>query len=201
MESGLFTKPWLAEVMIGRALAAGVMAGWVTADSAYGRDGRFRAFLQANRMPYVVEVPVRHTITDVDGRRRVDTLISRAPRRSMASCLGRSWSPRGTRIRLRLGRPSGPRRHPGRFRAHPAGPAIPRISPTTCVSTPTPSIAARSLPWPVGGGRSRNASKPPKGNAAVPTWSPRSTSRATATADCPNPIGLACDQRSCGYWR
>ncbi|MFF7945216.1 hypothetical protein ACFZC5_36655 [Nocardia gamkensis] len=30
-------------------------------------------------MPYVVEVPVRHTITDLDGRRRVDTLISRAP--------------------------------------------------------------------------------------------------------------------------
>jgi hypothetical protein len=54
--------------------AEGVTAGWVTADSAYGRDGRFRAFLQAHRMPYVVEVPVRHTITDLDGRRRVDTL-------------------------------------------------------------------------------------------------------------------------------
>ncbi|MFI9413990.1 hypothetical protein [Nocardia gamkensis] len=53
-------------------------AGWVTVDSAYGRDGRFRAFLELNRMPYVVEVPVRRTITDVDGRRRVDTLISRA---------------------------------------------------------------------------------------------------------------------------
>ncbi|WP_195141129.1 transposase [Nocardia sputi] len=76
---GVLTKPRLAEAMIGRALAAGVTAGWVTADSAYGRDGRFRAFLESNRMPYVVEVPVRHTITDVDGRRRVDTLISRAP--------------------------------------------------------------------------------------------------------------------------
>ncbi|MET9031076.1 IS701 family transposase [Nocardia sp. NPDC004168] len=76
---GVLTKPRLAEAMIGRALAAGVTAGWVTADSAYGRDGRFRAFLESHRMPYVVEVPVRHTITDVDGRRRVDTLISRAP--------------------------------------------------------------------------------------------------------------------------
>ncbi|MBF6340857.1 transposase [Nocardia abscessus] len=76
---GVLTKPRSAEAMIGRALAEGVTAGWVTADSAYGRDGRFRAFLQAHRMPYVVEVPVRHTITDLDGRRRVDTLISRAP--------------------------------------------------------------------------------------------------------------------------
>ncbi|MEV6258984.1 hypothetical protein AB0L97_37700, partial [Nocardia sp. NPDC051911] len=32
------TKPRLAEVMIGRAPAAGVIAGWMTADSAYGRD-------------------------------------------------------------------------------------------------------------------------------------------------------------------
>ncbi|MGW4720312.1 hypothetical protein [Nocardia sp. NPDC004260] len=51
----------------------------MTADSAYGRDGRFRAFLKSHRMPYVVEVPVRHTITDLDRRRSVDTLISRAP--------------------------------------------------------------------------------------------------------------------------
>jgi len=43
----------LAEAMIGRALAAGVEAGWVAADSAYGRDGKFRAFLEARRMSYV----------------------------------------------------------------------------------------------------------------------------------------------------
>ncbi|MCC3332246.1 hypothetical protein [Nocardia abscessus] len=42
----VLTKPRLAEMMIGRALAAGVIAGWVTADSAYRRDGRFRAFLE-----------------------------------------------------------------------------------------------------------------------------------------------------------
>ncbi len=76
---GVVTEPRLAEAMIGRALAADVTAGWVTADSAYGRDGRFRAFLESHRMPYVVEVPVRDTVTDIDGRRRVDTLISRAP--------------------------------------------------------------------------------------------------------------------------
>ncbi|WP_439650308.1 IS701 family transposase [Glycomyces amatae] len=76
---GVLTKPRLAEAMIGRALAAGVEAGWVAADSAYGRDGRFRAFLEARRMPYVVEVPVKQTVADLDGKRRVDTLIGRAP--------------------------------------------------------------------------------------------------------------------------
>ena len=76
---GVLTKPRLAEAMIGRALKSGGQAGWVAADSAYGRDGKFRAFLQAHRMPYVVEIPVKQTVADTGGRRRVDTLIGRAP--------------------------------------------------------------------------------------------------------------------------
>lgn len=79
VEAGVLTKPRLAEAMIGRALSAGVEAGWVAADSAYGRDGKFRAFLEAHRMPYVVEVPVKQTVADLDGDRRVDTLVARAP--------------------------------------------------------------------------------------------------------------------------
>ncbi len=76
---GVLTKPRLAEAMIGRVLAAGVEAGWVAADAAYGRDGKFRTFLESRRMPYAVEVPVKQTVTDLDGKRRVDTLIARAP--------------------------------------------------------------------------------------------------------------------------
>ncbi|OLT27364.1 transposase [Nocardiopsis sp. CNR-923] len=76
---GVLTKPRLAEAMIGRALDAGVQAGWVAADCADGRDGKFRAFLEARRMPYVVEVSLKQTVADTDGRRRVDTLIDRAP--------------------------------------------------------------------------------------------------------------------------
>ena len=79
---GMLTKPRLAEAMIARALDAGVQSGWVAADSAYGRDGKFRAFLEARRMPYVVEVPVKQTVADTDGRRRVDTLINRAPEKT-----------------------------------------------------------------------------------------------------------------------
>lgn len=78
-QQGVVTKPRLAEEMIARTLEAGVAAGWVAADSAYGRDGRFRAFCETRRLSYVVEVPVRQTVADLDGRRRVDTLIDRAP--------------------------------------------------------------------------------------------------------------------------
>ncbi|WP_433204960.1 IS701 family transposase [Nocardia sp. CA-107356] len=77
--SGLLTKPRLAEMMIARTLDAGVAAGWVAADAAYGRDGRFRAFCESRRLSYVLEVPVRQTVADLDGRRRVDTLVARAP--------------------------------------------------------------------------------------------------------------------------
>jgi hypothetical protein len=36
------TKPELARLMLGRALDAGMPAAWVTADEAYGWDGKFR---------------------------------------------------------------------------------------------------------------------------------------------------------------
>lgn len=79
IEADVLTKARLAEAMIERALAARIEAGWVAADSAYGQDGKFRAFLEARRMPYVVEVPVKQTVVDLDGDRRVDTLVARAP--------------------------------------------------------------------------------------------------------------------------
>ena len=43
------TKPELARLMLGRALDAGVPAAWVTADEAYGRDGKFRDWLEQRR--------------------------------------------------------------------------------------------------------------------------------------------------------
>jgi len=44
--TGFATKAQLALVMIRRALAAGLPAGWLAADEAYGRDARFRAALR-----------------------------------------------------------------------------------------------------------------------------------------------------------
>src|SRR6516164_1863546 len=51
------TKPELARLMLGRALDAGVPAAWVTADEAYGKDAKFRGFLEQRRIGYVVAVP------------------------------------------------------------------------------------------------------------------------------------------------
>ena len=45
-------KPELARLMLGRALDAGVPAAWVTADEAYGRDGKFREWLEQRRIGY-----------------------------------------------------------------------------------------------------------------------------------------------------
>lgn len=43
------TKPTLALAMIEPALDAGMPAGWVTADEAYGQDSKFRLGLQKRR--------------------------------------------------------------------------------------------------------------------------------------------------------
>jgi SRSO17 transposase len=51
------TKPVLATAMLGQALDAGVPAGWVTADEAYGQDHKFRRYLEQRRIGYVVAVP------------------------------------------------------------------------------------------------------------------------------------------------
>jgi SRSO17 transposase len=51
------TKTTLAKTMLTRALAAGVPARWVTADEAYGQDHKFRSWLEAQRIGYVVAVP------------------------------------------------------------------------------------------------------------------------------------------------
>jgi SRSO17 transposase len=40
------TNPQLLQLMIERAIAAGVPFGWVTADEDYGENGPLRAFLE-----------------------------------------------------------------------------------------------------------------------------------------------------------
>jgi SRSO17 transposase len=76
------TKPELARLMLGRALDAGVPAAWVTADEAYGRDGKFRAWLEQRRTGYVVAVDSRQAIAGDAGTSRADTLAVHAPDRA-----------------------------------------------------------------------------------------------------------------------
>lgn len=73
------TKPQLALAMIGRAVAAGLTAAWVTADEAYGRAGFFRAGLRTLHLGYVVAVACDQQVTIIGQRRRVDVLAAKLP--------------------------------------------------------------------------------------------------------------------------
>jgi SRSO17 transposase len=53
---GFRTKPQLAQVMLERALDAGVPATWVTADEVYGGNPALREWLEERHTPYVLAV-------------------------------------------------------------------------------------------------------------------------------------------------
>jgi SRSO17 transposase len=72
-------KPELARLMLGRALDAGVPAAWVTADEAYGRDGKFRDWLEQRRIGYVVAVAANQAVRGDAGASRADVLAAHAP--------------------------------------------------------------------------------------------------------------------------
>jgi SRSO17 transposase len=90
------TKPELARAMLGRALDAGVPAAWVTADEAYGRDGKFREWLEQRRVGYVVAVDSRQAVPGSAGTSRADVLAAHAPGRAWKrlSCGNGSKGPR-----------------------------------------------------------------------------------------------------------
>ena len=80
------SKPELARLMLGRALDAGVPAAWVTADEAYGKDAKFRGFLEQRRIGYVVAVPKSQAVAGDAGTSRADVLAAHAP--------GQAWKRR-----------------------------------------------------------------------------------------------------------
>jgi SRSO17 transposase len=80
------TKPELARLMLGRALDAGVPAAWVTADEAYGKDGKFRDWLEQRRIGYVVAVAANQAVRGDAGTSRADVLAAHAP--------GQAWKRR-----------------------------------------------------------------------------------------------------------
>jgi SRSO17 transposase len=74
------TKPQLLRAMIERAIAAGVPFGWVAADEAYGDNGPLRAFLEQEKVSYVLAVSRDHVITVPAGRRRADEMAGKLPK-------------------------------------------------------------------------------------------------------------------------
>jgi SRSO17 transposase len=63
------TKPELARVMLQRALDAGVPAGWVTTDEAYGGDPRLRGWLEQRGLAYVLAVKRTELLVSTDSER------------------------------------------------------------------------------------------------------------------------------------
>jgi SRSO17 transposase len=73
------TKLTLAQRMLARAFAAGVPAGWVVADSAYGRSHAFRRWLEERGCAYALMVPKTHAVRYQGRRQTVVKLVERLP--------------------------------------------------------------------------------------------------------------------------
>jgi len=73
------TKLTLARRMLDRAFAAGVPAGWVVADSAYGRSHAFRRWLEGHGRAYALMVPSTHAVQYQGRRQTAAKLAERLP--------------------------------------------------------------------------------------------------------------------------
>jgi SRSO17 transposase len=81
-EVSFATKPALATVMLARALAAGVPAGWVAGDEVYGADPDLRAALETRRIGYVLAIAGNRRLPTAAGPVRADALAAALPRRA-----------------------------------------------------------------------------------------------------------------------
>lgn len=72
------TKPQLARTMLADAFAAGIVAGWVVADSLYGCDRSLRLWLERHRQPYVLAVRRDERVWLMTGAERRRTTVAAA---------------------------------------------------------------------------------------------------------------------------
>lgn len=75
------TKAQLAHRMLERSWAAGVRAGWVTADEVYGHDSKFRRWLEGEQQPFVLAVQSDQTLRG-SGYARVDEAAAILPKKA-----------------------------------------------------------------------------------------------------------------------
>jgi SRSO17 transposase len=73
------TKPALAQQMLARAFAAGVVLAWVAGDSVYGNDRVLRAWLEQRTQAYVLAVAVSETVWLARVPQQIKTLLSAVP--------------------------------------------------------------------------------------------------------------------------
>ncbi|MFE2111737.1 IS701 family transposase, partial [Kitasatospora sp. NPDC059463] len=74
-ERDFATKGELAKRLVLRALASDLPLAWVTADAAYGQEGRFRRLLEQSGLGYVLAVPKSQQVFGS----RIDHLFAQAP--------------------------------------------------------------------------------------------------------------------------
>jgi SRSO17 transposase len=112
---GFRTKPQLAQLMLERALDAGVPATWVTADEVYGGSPALRAWLEERHRPYVLAVKCTELleVSSPNGvvRERAEQLATAMPAEQWIACSA-GHGAKGRRVydwaRVQLAMPAGP---------------------------------------------------------------------------------------------
>jgi SRSO17 transposase len=160
------TKPQLARQMLERAFEAEVPAAWVTADEIYGRDWKFRHWLEEQRQAYVLAVPANQSLWRLESgigpvQRRVGAIAAELPDHAWTR-LSAGEGAKGPRLYdwacLRLPLPLAPQGW-GALAVGPSQPPgtggvrlVPRLGaggdlgtyPKNCVTHPEPPRQARS---------------------------------------------------------
>ena len=89
VQVGFRTKPQLAQLMLERALDAGVPASWVTADEVYGQDPALRSWLEDRGISYVLAVKGTgslRTATQGTARATATQLAANVPAEHWVAC-------------------------------------------------------------------------------------------------------------------
>jgi SRSO17 transposase len=73
------TKPKIGKELLARAVAAGVPASWVTADSVYGADSGLRRWLEKRKLGYVLAVTGQQPVWFDFTSYRIDEYVAERP--------------------------------------------------------------------------------------------------------------------------
>jgi SRSO17 transposase len=156
----------LARRMVDRAVAAGVPAGWVTADAVYGSDYHFRATAEGHGLGYVVGVRADFAVWAGLRQVRVKALLAEVPANAWhrLSCGEGAKRPRVYDWALLRTNSPEPREHARwlLLRRSVSDPA--EVAYFACGGPPTPPFGSWSR-WPGRGGRSRTCSSWPRASA------------------------------------
>jgi hypothetical protein len=159
--------------------------GWVAADEICGQNGPLQDWLEERHVSYVLAVPKSFPVATAPGLVRADHLAARVPAAGwqQVSCGDGSKGPRYYDWALIT--TTSPDRHllvrrcltPDSHGQARAG--------VLHLHAPACTAPAELVRWPAPGGRSRNASRPPRTRPAWTTTRSAATTPGTGTPHCP----------------